>query len=100
MYNTTSANAKGIVPPVEIVRVKKVLDVILYQDIEESPNRQRCWKPSTLSKFIADANLSHNRFEQIVSILHFNDNNLQKPFGDPTYDPGVKVKPIVDHLQM
>ena len=34
MYNTTSANAKGIVPPVEIVRVKKVLDVILYKDIE------------------------------------------------------------------
>lgn len=34
MYNTTSANAKGIVPPVEIDGVKKVLDVILYIDIE------------------------------------------------------------------
>ena len=87
MYNTTSANAKGIVtsvPPVEIDGVKKVLFVILYIDIEKFPNRQLCWKPSTLSKFISDVNLSRNRFEQIVSILHFHDNNLQKPFGDPT----------------
>ena len=86
MYNTTSANAKGIVtsvPPVEIDGVKKVLFVILYIDIEKFPNRQRCWKP-TLSKFISDVNLSRNRLEQIASILHFHGNNLPKPFGDPT----------------
>ena len=53
-----------------------------------------------MSKFIADANISRNRFEKILSIpLHFNDNNLQKPYGDPNYEPLFKLKPIVDLLR-
>ena len=87
-YNTASANDKGTkpAPPVEAEELKKVFDIILFMGIEKFPNRQLYWKLSTLSKFITDANISHNQFEDILSMLHFKDNNLQKLVGDPNYE--------------
>ena len=86
--NTASANDKGTkpAPPVEAEELKKVFDIILFMGIEKFPNRQLYWKLSTLSKFITDANISHNQFEDILSMLHFKDNNLQKLVGDPNYE--------------
>ena len=52
-----------------------------------------------MSKFIANANISCNQFEEILSILHFKDNNLQKPSGDPNYKPLFKLKSTNDLLQ-
>ena len=88
LYNTASANDKGTkpAPPVEAEELKKVFDIILFMGIEKFPNRQLYWKLFTLSKFIADANISHNQFEDILSMLHFKDNNLQKLVGDPNYE--------------
>ena len=88
LYNTASANDKGTkpAPPVEAEELKKVFDIILFMGIEKFPNRQLCWKLSTLSKFITDANISHNQFDDILSMLHFRDNNLQKLVGDPNYE--------------
>ena len=101
LYNTASANDKGTKPgpPVEVDELKKVFGIVLFMGIEKFPNRRLYWKPSTLSKFIADANISCKWFEQILSVLHFNDNNLQKPFGDPNFEPLFKLKPIVHLLQ-
>ena len=101
VHNTASANDKGTkpAPPVEVNELKKIFGVILFMGIEKFPSRRLYWKSSTLSKFIADAKISRNRFEEILSILHFNDKNLQKHVGDPNYKSLFKLKPIVDHLQ-
>ena len=98
LYNTASANDKETkpAPPVEPDKLKKVFGIVLFIGIEKFPNRWLYWKP-LLSKFIADANISFTRFKEILSILHFNGNNLQKPFGDPNYEPLFKLKPIVDY---
>ena len=79
--------------------LKKVFGIILFMGIEKFPSRRLYWKSSTLSKFIAGAKISRNLFEEILSILHFNEKNLQKHVGDPHYKSLFKLKPIADHLQ-
>ena len=98
LYNTASANDKVTkpAPPVEVDELKKVCGKVLFMGIEQFPNRELYWKPSTLSKFIAYANIFCSQVQEILSILHFNDNNLQKPFGDPSYEPLFKLKHIAD----
>ena len=39
--------------------------------------------------------MSRNRFEIILSYLHFNDNEKRSPMCD---DPLYKVRPIIDHF--
>ena len=97
VHNTASANNQETKPaqPLEVDELKKVFCVILFMDIEKFPNRRLYWKYFTLSKFIADANISPNWFEEILSILHFNDKSLQKPVGGPNYKPLFKLKPTV-----
>ena len=40
-----------------------------------------------------------NRFVQILSILHFNDNNKNKPPSDPAFKKLFKIQPLIDHFQ-
>ena len=75
VYNTASANDKGTkpAPPMEVNELKKVFGIISFMGIEKFPSRRLYWKSPTLSKFIADAKISRNLFEEILSILHFNE---------------------------
>ena len=43
--------------------------------------------------------MSRNRFEQILSMLHLNDNANHVARGDPGHDPLFKVRPIYDMLR-
>nr|KAG5704860.1 hypothetical protein BaRGS_001331 [Batillaria attramentaria] len=40
--------------------------------------------------------MSRNRFSQLRSNLHFNNNELRRKRGHPDYDPLYKVRPIID----
>jgi hypothetical protein len=41
---------------------------------------------------------SRNRFQNILRFLHCNDNTQAAPRGSPEYDPGYKIRPVVDIL--
>ena len=40
-----------------------------------------------------------NRFEEILSILHFNDNSKNKLPSDPAFNKLFKIQPLIDHFR-
>lgn len=61
------------VAPVAVSEIRKVFGIILYMGVHKFPNRRLYWGSETNVPFIEDA-MSRNRFEEILSILHFSDN--------------------------
>lgn len=82
---------------VEDMRV--FIGIILYMTIVELPFRRMYWSPGTRQALIADA-MTCNRFEEILSVLHVNDNELSKERGQPGFDRLHKVRPLIDQLNM
>ena len=68
-----STSYKKVTPPVNNAEMKRVLGMIFYMGIIKYPTRRLYWSTKTRIPFIAD-NMSRNRFDDILSILHFNDN--------------------------
>ena len=52
------------------------------------------WSRSTRQGSVADV-MMLNRFEEILSVLHANDNELLKKQGEPGYDRLHKVRPLL-----
>ena len=61
------------------------------------PNRRMYWGQNTYIPFIFET-MNHNRFEEILSILHFNYNPKNKPPSDPTFKKLFKIQPSIDHF--
>lgn len=61
------------------------------------PSRRDYWAEGTKCSNVAEV-LSVNRFEQIMSILHVNDNNFQAERDKPGYDRLFKIRPLIDIL--
>ena len=66
--------------------------------ISKLPKHRMYWQDQTRIDLIADA-MSVNRFGEIVSVLHFNDNNLIPSGNDNGYNKCYKIQPIIDHLR-
>ena len=62
------------------------------------PNRRMYWGQSIYVPFISEA-MNRNRFEEILSILHSNDNSKNKPPSDPAFNKLFKIQPLIDHFQ-
>ena len=43
--------------------------------------------------------MNRNRFEEILSILHFNDSSKNKPPSDPVFNKLFKIQPLIDHFR-
>ena len=101
LYNTSNSYVTGSKPisSIRMDEIKKVLGIILFMGVEKFPNRRLYWSPVTESKVISSAKLTRNRFEEILRVLHFNDNSLQGNPGDPNYNTLFKLQPIIDHLR-
>ena len=63
------------VAPVSTSEIKKLFGIILYMGIHKLPNQRLYWSSKTCVPFIADS-MPRNRFNEVMSILHFNDNKL------------------------
>ncbi|PIO30708.1 hypothetical protein AB205_0063180 [Aquarana catesbeiana] len=44
------------------------------------------------------ASMTRARYEQILRFMHFNNNELCRPRGDPEYDRLYKIRPLVNHF--
>ncbi|XP_064607844.1 piggyBac transposable element-derived protein 3-like [Liolophura sinensis] len=95
LYSTQSSQASGsrAPPAVTVEEINKALGILLYMGVVKMPNRRMYWCPSTKVPLISES-MSRNRFERIMSCLHFNDNSsndgTQKLF---------KIQPFLDHVQ-
>ena len=79
--------------------MKRVFGMIFYMGIIKYPIRRLYWCTKTRIPFIAD-NMSRNRFDDILSILHFNDNlGCVTDKDSPKHDKMYKLLPLVTYLR-
>jgi hypothetical protein len=85
--------------PVTEQEVNQVFGIVLYMGVHKLPNRQMYWSNKTLVPLIVN-NMTHNRFEEILSTLHFNNNAMAcTDPADAKYAKLFKLKPLIDHLR-
>lgn len=82
------------VSPVDMQDLRTFLGICLYMTIVDLPFRRMYWSPGTKQRLVSDA-MTVNRFEEIISILHANDNELEKKKGEPGFDRLHKIRPLL-----
>ena len=82
--------------PVNISEMKKFLGLMFLTGIVRKPTLEDYWSTDSMIETpIFGKVMSRNRFESILSYLHFNDNEKRAPTCD---DRLYKVRPIIDHF--
>ena len=84
---------------ISVQKMKILVGICFYMSIVILPNRRMYWSAKTRQPIVADA-ITVNRFEEILSVLHANDNELIKQKGEPGYDRLHKVRPLLDILHI
>ena len=77
--------------------IRKVLGIILYMGVIKLPNRRMYWGQKTRVPLITET-MSRNGFDEVWSVLHYNDNDLCQRPDSPDYDRLHKLRPLIDHL--
>ena len=78
--------------------IKRTIGVILYMGICKLPNRRMSWGSWTALHIISES-MTRNRFEDIVSILGFNDNKEVIAEGQDGHNKLHKIQPLIDHFK-
>ena len=65
--------------------------------IMKLPNIRMYWNTRCSSELISGS-MSRNRFDEIMMVLHFNDNNKIRPRDGPLYKKCHKIQPLTDHF--
>ena len=87
------------VKPVSFEEMRTFLGITLYMTIVHLPARRMYWSPETRQPTVADA-MTCNSFDEIIAILHVNDNELEKQPTAPGYDKLHKVRPLLTALNI
>lgn len=78
------------------------LGLILSMGILKKPSIESYWQEGTQSWLTNTPAFSRvmrrNRFQLLLKYLHCNDNTLAVPHGQPGYDAGFKIRPVLDLL--
>ena len=73
------------------------IGICFYMSIVSLPARRMYWSPKTRVPAVADL-MTLNRFEEILSLLHVNDNELMKKKGEHGYDSLHKIRPLIKEI--
>ena len=74
-----------------------VIGIVLLMGVVNLPNRRMYWNPVTRCDLIAES-MSRNRFDDIMMVIHFNDNNIMKETNSPIYNKCHKIQPLINHF--
>ena len=92
LYNQQrQLDCKKKIIEVSVAEILKVLGIVSMMGIHKWPNRRMYWAPATKVNSISEA-MTRNRFEDILRILHFNDNSLADN------NKLHKLQPVLDHF--
>ena len=75
------------------------LGTCLYMTVVHQPNIRMYWSKQTGDVNIKKYSMGRIRFEQILRCLHFADNDLAAPRGQPGHDRLYKIRPFLNNLQ-
>ena len=87
------------VSPVSKSDLRIFLGIGFYMRIVDLPFRRMYWSAVTRQNIVSE-NMSCNRFEQILAIIHLNDNELMRDRGDAGYDRLHKIRPLLEKLNV
>ncbi len=93
---STGKRRKISIPSIQEIKI--AFGIIVYMGIVQLPNRRMYWQHGTRINKIADA-MPFNRFNDIVSMLHYNDNSQIPKKDSPTYNRCYKIQPLIDHFR-
>ena len=83
---------------VTVSEIKQIIAIILYMGIFKLPNWWMYWGSRTAVPIISES-MTRNRFEDNVSILHFNENKKVIVEGQDTHNKLLKILPLTDHFK-
>lgn len=78
------------------VEMRQFIGILFFMSVYRYPSIRSYW--SEFSFQIIQNTMSRNRFDQIRSNLHFNDNNELPAKTSNEYDPLYKVRPLIKHF--
>lgn len=78
--------------------IEQFIGTCSYMSIFGLPRSKLYWARQTRVDKVANV-MSKNRWQEIKSNLHFNDNTNMPPRSDPDRDRLFKIRPLVDSLQ-
>ena len=103
LYNTWRSLQSGkkkrrkvLSPTIEELKVFH--GIVIYMGIVQLPNRRMYWQAKTRVDQIANK-MAFNRFSEIASLIHFNDNNIIPNRNSPDYNQCYKIQPLIDHFR-
>ena len=93
------ASQNGYTARTTAVEVNKLLGAILKMGVIGMPRSRMYWSEGFRIPSICNT-FSRNRFESLLQILHFSDNNeIVIARNDPAYDRLAKIKPLLDKFR-
>ncbi|XP_040573019.1 piggyBac transposable element-derived protein 2-like isoform X2 [Lepeophtheirus salmonis] len=78
--------------------LEQFIGTLLAMYIVKLSNSRLYWSNNLQCEMVTEA-FSRDRWEQIKSNLHCNDNSQAPKYGDPNYDKLYKIRPLINHLQ-
>lgn len=104
VYITEQSNLYGVQsrpekpPNISKEEIRVFCGICIYMSIIQLPSTRSYWNNSLEIPNISSA-MTCNRFEEIKRFLHFNDNTLQVPQGQPDYDKLFKIRPFLNKIR-
>jgi len=83
-------NRNRNIPAFTEKEIRQILGILMYMSIVHLPNMRAYWRKSLRIEMVASV-MPRDRFDQIVSLLHLSDNDLQPGKNSPDYDRLYKV---------
>lgn len=78
------------------LEIKQYIGILIFMSVYRYPSVRSYWSEYAFQ--MIQNTMSRNRFEQIRSNIHFNDNSNIAPKNSPDHDPLYKIRPIVKHF--
>ena len=85
------------VKDIEKQDIKVVIGIVLQMGIVKLPNHHM-YISDTRSELIAEG-MTRNRFEELISVLRFNDNNTLPDKDSSLFNKCHSVQPLIDHFR-
>jgi len=85
------------IPDVSEIDIQKFIAVLIYMSVVRLPRHRMYWSKPTKQELISSV-LTGERFDQILSILHFNNNEGEPTKTDHNYDILFKIRPLINHF--
>lgn len=84
--------------PTDKKEIEKFFGIIIWMGLLKEPQLRDYWSTNYLFENNIKKNMTRNRFEQLLSMLHFNDNEAASKKGDEEFDRLHKITPLLQKL--